>query len=515
MPEQVKEAKIGSIIPVYKELNEEIDALDYFRKLSNYGNKKNCILMQSNEKSFGSADPCLMVVGRGNGFEITALNNTGKRFLGFIKKDFKFCDKAIYKKDKIYGTLTAAKKQVSEQEKLKQKSHLDILRAIAFKLKPASKPFSPYCGLFGTISNDFIAGNESLQVNEDKLNDPDYILYFLDNMFIVDHKEKKTYFVANALITDNRKEESYKECNRKIINYEKTASKKAPKAKKYKKKNMETSYATSNGEFLALMRKLKNDVSNGNILYASPSRIITANCNAEPLDIYAKLKDNNPGSTLCFINDGSGITISSGAESFLSVQDNHIEYSVYASKSGRQISKDHIDYDKDNRYEAVLKAREDETFFNLMLLDDARNAVAKVSQKGTRSVDKMFEVNKLPRYQYVSSTVKGALKESLDALHALSATTNSAGIPKAKSMQLISKIEKAKRPLNSCSLIYLSPDKELYGMGIEPMRIKKGLACIRAASRVFNGSDDEKELMASDERASRFLEAIKSAGGVK
>lgn len=511
--ELVKEAKIGSIVPVYKELNGEIDALDYFRKLSNYGNKKNSIFMQGNEKSFGSADPCLMVIGRGNGFEIAALNNLGRKFLSFIKKDFKFCDKAIYKKDKIYGTLTAAKKQVSEQEKLKQKSHLDILRAIAFKFKPASKPFSPYCGLFGTISNDFIAQNENLQVNEDKLNDPDYILYFLDNMFIVDHKEKKTYFVANALVTDNKNEDAYKECNKKIGSYEKTASKKAPKARKYKKKNMEVSYDTSNEEFTALMRKLKNDVSDGNILYAFPSRLVTANCNAEPLDVYAKLKDNNPGSTLCFINDGSGITISSGAESFLSVHDRTIEFSIYTSRIQRGISKDQMD--NDNKHEALLKTKESEIFFNLMLLDDARNSVARVSEKGTRFVEKMFEVNKLPRYQYVSSTVKGTLKESLDALHALFTTANSAGIPQSKSMQLLSRVEKAKRPLNSCSLVCLSPDKELYGMQIEPMRIKKGLACIRAVSRVFNGSNDEKELMASDEKACRFLEAIRSAGGVK
>ena len=511
--ELVKEAKIGSIVPVYKELNEEIDALDYFRKLSNYGNKKNSILMQDNEKSFGSADPCLIVIGRGNGFEIAALSNTGKKFLSFIKKDFKFCDKAIYKKDRVYGTLTTTKKQVSEQEKLKQKSHLDILRAIAFKFKVTEKPFSPCCGLFGTISNDFIAGNENLQVNEDKLSDPDYILYFLDNMFIVDHKEKKTYFVANALVTDNKKEDAYRECNRKIISYEKTASKKAPKARKYKKKNMEVSYNTSNEEFSALMRKLKNDVSDGNTLYASPSRLVTANCNAEPLGIYSKLKDNNPGSALCFINDGSGITVSCGAESFLSVHDRTVELGICTSRIQREISKDQAD--NDNRHEALLKTKEDEIFFNLMLLDDARNSIARISEKGTRFVEKMFEVNKLPKYQYMSSTVKGTLKESLDALHALSATANSAGIPKASSMQLLNKIEKAKRPLNSCSLVCLSPDKELYGMGIEPMRIKKGIACIRAASRVFNGSNDEKDLMASDERASRFLEAIKSAGGVK
>ncbi|MEK6948948.1 MAG: chorismate-binding protein, partial [Nanoarchaeota archaeon] len=390
---------------------------------------------------------------------------------------------------------------------------LDILREIAFKFKPASKPFSPYCGLFGTISNDFIAGNENLLVNEDKLNDPDYILYFLDNMFIVDHKERKTYFVANALVTDNKKEEAYRECSRKIINYEKTALKKAPKPKKYKKKNIEISYDTSNEEFLALMRKLENDISNGNILYASPSRLVTANCNAEPLDIYSRLKDNNSGSTLCFINDNNGITISSGAESFLSAHDGTVEFRIYTSRIQRAISKDQTD--NDNKHEALLKTKEDEIFFNLMLLDDARNSVARVSEKGTRFVEKMFEVNKLPRYQYLSSTVKGALKESLDALHALSATANSSGIPRLKAMQLISKVEKAKSMLNSCSLVCLSPDKELYGMQIGPMRIKKSLAYIRAASRVFNGSDDEKELAASDERASRFLDAIRLAGGVK
>ena len=263
------------------------------------------------------------------------------------------------------------------------------------------------------------------------------------------------------------------------------------------------------------MRKLKNDVSDGNILYASPSRIIAANCNAEPLEIYSKFKDNNPGSASCFINDGSGITISSDAESLLSVQDNHIEYSIYSGKSGKGISKDQLDYDKDNKYEAVLKAREDENFFNLMLLDDARNAVARISEKGTRFVDKMLEVNKLPGCHYTSSTVKGTLKESLDALHALSATANSAGIPKAKSMQLLSKVEKAKRTLNSCSLVCLSPDKDIYSMQMEPTRIKKSIAYIRASSRVFNGSNDEKELMASDEKSSRFLEAIKSAGGAK
>ena len=127
----------------------------------------------------------------------------------------------------------------------------------------------------------------------------------------------------------------------------------------------------------------------------------------------------------------------------------------------------------------------------------------------------MLEVNTLPGYYYTSSTVRGTLKENLDALHALSATTNASGVPRLKSMQLLNEAEKAKSPFNSCSLVFLSPDKGLYAMRTHPVRVKKGLAYLAAASRVFNGSNDEKELAASEKILGRFLDALKSAGGAK
>ena len=149
MLESVKQAKIGSIIPVYKELNSEIDAFEYFAKLSNYGKKKNSLLIENNGKSIGTANPCLMLAGKGDNFEIKALNEAGKRYLGFIKKDFSFCDKAVYNKDKIYGSLARVNKEVSEDQRLRLKTHADVIRAVAFKLEPVLKPLEHYAGLFG------------------------------------------------------------------------------------------------------------------------------------------------------------------------------------------------------------------------------------------------------------------------------------------------------------------------------------------------------------------------------
>lgn len=510
MSELVKRAKIGSIIPLYKEIDEEIDALEYFAKLSDYGNKKNSVLMQSDDKSFGSANPCLMVVGKGIDFEITPLNNLGKKFVNLIKKDFKFCDKAIYSKGKIIGKLTSIKKPVSEQEKLKLKTHLDIIRAIAFKFKPTTKPFSPYCGLFGMITGNFADHGED---TADK--DPDYVLYFLDNMFMVDHKTKKTYFVANALVTDNQREKTYQECNKTINNYEKLMDKKVPKGKNPKKKELKISYDASDEEFLGLMRNLKSHIFDGDILYAAPSRTTITTYNSEPLDIYSQLKADSPGNTLCYVNDGNGISISSGATSFLSVgPEKTVELSIYTNRTSRATAKDEIDNDLDNRYELLLRVDENEIAYNTMLMDAARNDIARISEAGTRFVSELFAVGKLPMHQFISSSVKGTLKEDLDALHAYSATMNPvSGAPKIKSMQLLAELEKGTRSF--ASVVYISPEKELMNLAIEPIRIKKNLAYFRISSRVFHDSNDEEELKTVNNKEKKLLDLIRFAGGLK
>ncbi|MCH8004221.1 MAG: chorismate-binding protein [Nanoarchaeota archaeon] len=520
MLESVKQAKIGSIVPVYKEIYEEMDALEYFKKLSSYGNKKNSIFMQSNEKSFGSANPCLVVIGKDDDFEIIALNNLGKKFLNFIKKDFKFCDKATYSKGKIYGTLTPTRKSVAEEERLRLKTHMDIIRTIAFKFNPTTKPFMPYCGMFGMISYDFVNQIEDLPRNEeDIIKDPDYVLYFLDNMFIVEHKTKKTYFVANALVIDNNKEKTYKDCNKIINNYEKLMSKKVPKGKKPKKKELKISYDTSKDEFTGVIRSLKKHINEGDIVYAAPSRTTILNYNSEPLDLYSELKTSSPGNTMFYVNDGYGVSISSGATSFLSVlgdSEKSLELNIYTSKVPRGITEDEIDKDLDNKYEAMLKVDDNEIAYNTMLVDAARNDVARVSRPGTRYVDKLFTVDKLAKSQYFTSNVRGVLIENFDALHAYLATINfEKGIPKIKSMQLLRKLEKTKRSFTAGSVVYISPEKEMLSMTIEPIRVKKDKIYFGTSFRVFHNSNDEKEFKARDIKDAELLDAIKSAGGFK
>jgi anthranilate synthase component 1 len=510
--ESVKQAKIGTVIPVYKEIDGEIDALEYFAKLSDYGHKKNSMLIEDNEKSFGTVNPCLKITGKDNDFEITPLNALGKKFLNLIKKDFKFCDKAVFSKGKIIGKLTPAERHVSEQEKLKLKTHLDIIRAIAFKFEPTVKPFSPYCGLFGMISYDF--ARIASDGDEGMLKDPDYTLYFVDNMFVVNHKIKKTYFVANALITDKSNEKTYAECSKTISNYEKIMDKKAPKGKKPKKKELKVSYDMDKDEFQGAMKVLKKHLFNGDILYAAPSRTAISTYNAEPLDIYANLKDTENCSS--YINDSSGISISSSAAVSLNVKgegEKTVELNILSSSKTRDAAREETEKDLDNKYEALLKVDENKIAHNIMLVDAARNDVARVSEPGTRYVDKLLIMDK--QTQSLVSSVKGTLNKDLDALHAYAATFNPPviiGVPKIKAMQLLRSVEKGKRGFSSASVLFITPDKDLCGMAVKPIRIKKDNAYFRINSKVFCNSDDNDEFNESDRKAAKLLDALKFRG---
>ena len=61
---QLEQAKKGSIVPIYITIDSDENADLYFKKISDYGRKKNSVLLESadiitkyGEKSIGSADP--------------------------------------------------------------------------------------------------------------------------------------------------------------------------------------------------------------------------------------------------------------------------------------------------------------------------------------------------------------------------------------------------------------------------------------------------------------------------
>jgi anthranilate synthase component 1 len=556
-----KNAKIGSILPVVETLPYALKPVEYFAKLSNYGKKKNSILLESadivpkyGERSLGSANPCLKVTGKGEDFKITALNGLGIKFIKFLKNDFDFCDKVEYKKDKIIGKLKPKRNLVSEEERLKLTNHMDIIRKIAFKFKPTTKPFIPYCGLFGSISYDFIDQFEDLPKNKkDITKDPDYILYFLDNLFLIDHKENKTYFVSNALITDSNHKQIYNDCLSKIKNYKDAINKKIPTSQKskihknqrffvslrnlknfkeisgnlensknFQSKNnkinnsiIKTESDTSREEFIDMVNKIKGHVRAGDVYQAVISRTISSNFNKEPLDIYKKLRKLNPSPYMFYINNSNGILLGASPEMSLRVEGDKrkiAEIRPIAGTKPRGIINNKVDVDLDSRYETELKIDEKEVSEHTMLVDLARNDVARISKPGTRYVNEPFVVEKYSHVQHLVSNVSGVLKKDLDALHAYTATMNMGtltGAPKVEAMKLSRLYEKTKRGFYGGAVGYITPNNDLDStIVIRSIQIKDNKAYIRAGAGIVYDSDPESEFLETGKKAAACLKAI-------
>lgn len=528
--DKIKKAKLGEIIPIYKVIDRPINSIEFFAKLSDYGRKKYSILLESadivpkyGELSLGSTSPCLKLTGFKEDFEIKALNLLGKKILRLIKKDLSFCDKITYRQDTIKGKLIPKRKSVSEDERLRLKTHIDIIRTIAFKFKPIEKPFIPYCGLFGAISYDFIDQFEDLPKNkEDILQNPDYELYFLDNLFLTDHKKGKTYLIANALITDNNKNQICKECIKKIGAYEKALTKKLPKQKRFRAKKQIIETDTRQAEYEEIVSIMKTHILQGDIFQVVPSRTIIIDYNAEPLDIYQKLRELNPSPYMFYINQTNGILLGASPEMSLRVQgDNEkiVEIRPIAGTKPRGLINERVDSDLDSRYETELKIDEKELAEHTMLIDLARNDVAKVSETGTRYCNEPFIVEKYSHVQHLVSNVKGILKKDLDALHAYLATMNMGtltGCPKVEAMKLIREYEKNKRGFYGGAVGYITPHGDMdTTIVIRSMFLKNNKAYIRAGAGIVYDSIPRSEFFETEKKAKACLKAIKLAGGLK
>jgi anthranilate synthase component 1 len=195
--------------------------------------------LAENALSFGTARPGLYLTGTGADFTIKALSNTGRRIIGHLstkrKKSFDFCESVEFGPEAITGRIRQSERVIDEQSRLQSTNQMDVLRAVAFGFSLASKPFRVTCGLLGAISYDFIDQFEKLPPSgDDLLGNPDYELYFADNIFLCDHKQNKGYVIVNCVITDGDREAAIAETQECFEYYFNIAKLDTPKGQKYR-----------------------------------------------------------------------------------------------------------------------------------------------------------------------------------------------------------------------------------------------------------------------------------------
>jgi anthranilate synthase component 1 len=523
-------AQPGQIIPIVKQI-KIAEPVDFFAKLSDYGRAKNCCLFESKEHlagpsapgviSFGTAKPALYLAGTGVDFTIKALSNTGRRILGYLtekaQERFNFCESVEFGTEEITGRIKKEEKTVDEQSRLKSINQMDVLRAVAFAFKLASKPFRVTCGLLGALSYDFIDQFEKLPASKDDLlGNPDYELYFADNIFLMDHANGQGYVIVNCLVTNGDREAAIVEAQDSFDYYYNIARFDTPGGRKYKGSLPTASSDTNQSEYEAIVKNAKQHIIDGDIFQVVLSRTITEPCPDEPLDIYKRLRELNPSPYMFYLNTQNTILMGSSPELNLKVsgtENRSVEIRPIAGTKPRGRLAGAIDADTDFRYEAELKIDRKELAEHMMLVDLARNDIARVAEPGSRVVTELLIVEKYESVQHLVSNVKGKLADDLDALSAYLATMNMGtltGAPKIEAMKLIRQLEKTKRGYYGGAVCYLTVDGQFDScITIRSLQVKDHTAYIRVGAGIVHDSVPKTEFEETEHKAGSCLRAIR------
>jgi len=549
----IANAKAGQIVPVVKEIDID-EPVDFFARLSDYGRSKNCALFEAsdylaeNALSFGTARPGLYITGTGADFTIKALSNTGRRMIGYLsskrKKSFGFCESVEFGQEAITGRIKSAEgprlrrpsasprggevsetspyggqseRVVDEQSRLQSTNQMDVLRAVAFGFSLASKPFRVTCGLLGAISYDFIDQFEKLPPSgNDLLGNPDYELYFADNIFLCDHKQNKGYIIVNCVITDGDREAAIAETQECFEYYFNIAKIDTPRGRKYTGPLAAASTDTDQKEYEKIVRDAKQHIIDGDIFQVVLSRTKLEPCPDEPLDVYKRLRKLNPSPYMFYLNTPTTILIGSSPELNLRVsggKKRDVEIRPIAGTKPRGRVGDKIDADTDFRYEAELKLDHKELAEHIMLVDLARNDIARVAEPGSRIVTELLAAEKYASVQHLVSNVKGTLAKGLDALSAYLATMNMGtltGAPKIEAMKIIRQLEKTKRGYYGGAVCYLTVDGQFDScITIRSLQVKDHTAYIRAGAGIVYDSVPKTEFEETEHKANSCLRAIR------
>ncbi len=540
-------ARAGQIIPIVKHI-DMADPMDFFARLSDYGRSKNCCLFEAadylaeNALSFGTARPALYLTGTGSEFTIKALSNTGKRIIEYLSGDkdrFGFCESVEFGPEAITGRIKQTKEVVDEQTRLTGTNQMDVLRAVAFAFSLASKPFRVTCGLFGALSYDFIDQFEKLpQSSEDLLGNPDYELYFADNIFLCDHEHGKGYVIVNCVITDGDREAIIAEAQECFDYYFNIARFDTPKGHQFTGSLAAASTDTNQGEYEKMVKTAKQHILDGDILQVVLSRTKIEPCPDEPLDVYKRLRELNPSPYMFYLNTPNTILLGSSPELNLRVspvrssqrdsgrptkgltsngvsgtEPRNVEIRPIAGTKPRGKIGSKIDADTDFRYEAELKLDRKELAEHIMLVDLARNDIARVAKPGSRVVTELLTVEKYASVQHLVSNVKGKLAADLDALNAYLATMNMGtltGAPKIEAMKLIRLYEKTKRGYYGGAVCYLTVDGQFDScITIRSLQVKDHMAYIRVGAGIVHDSVPKTEFEETEHKAKSCLRAVR------
>ncbi len=263
--------------------------------------------------------------------------------------------------------------------------------------------------------------------------------------------------------------------------------------------------------FRAAVLRAKEHIAAGDIFQVVLSRQATLEYAGDPFALYRALRMVNPSPYMYFLQDGGHAVAGASPEMLVRVENGVAETRPIAGTRPRGETPE-----DDERLAAELLADPKERAEHLMLVDLGRNDLGRVCRFGSVSVPEFMIIERYSHVAHIVSSVKGELREGMDALDALAATFPAgtlSGAPKIRAMEIIDELEPARRGLYGGGIGYVDLRGNLdFCITIRTLVLRAGQAYVQAGAGIVADSDPEAEARETEAKAGAAFEALRLAG---
>lgn len=536
--------QLGAVTSFTEHLPYQSDPLAVFHTLcSNEGDnessdkngslKANTLLLESAEidkkhqlKSLLLTDTAVKIVCHGNSVTYTALSKNGEHALAFAKQQLSteavisVSDNANSDTQAFTATFSDVAEQLDERSRLLATNPFQSLRLFQQLTNLTGHPFSVFLG--GAFAFDMMAVSEALPSVDDGENTcPDFVFYLAETLIVIDHEQQSSEVITNIFTGENYSQAKsaqiarIEEIKATLANNVSAALVPKTSAQRTATDNLTTDI--DDQAYCQIVNNLKENILAGDIFQVVPSRTFSLPC-TNTLNAYKALKRRNPSPYMFYLQDSDFCIFGASPESALKYQQSNRQVEIYpiAGTRPRGFNADgSLSPDLDSRIELDLRLDKKELAEHIMLVDLARNDIARVSQPGTRHVADLLKVDRYSHVMHLVSRVCGTLEHELDALHAYQACMNMgtlSGAPKVKATSLIRQVEGKRRGSYGGAVGYLTGDGDMDTcIVIRSAFVKDNIAQVQAGAGVVFDSDPQSEANETRQKAQAVISAVNEA----
>jgi len=443
-------------------------------------------------------DPPLGLTGNGRQMTIDAYNERGRVLLSLIGERLAMdSDVTITAHGQECLTLSvrAPDRILSEEERSRAPTVFSMLRDLVDLFHSEE---DDNLALFGAFGYDLAFQFDPVDLKLPRPDDQrDLVLFLPDEILVVDHHAARAWIDAYDFEKAGRSTHGK---SREIAPQPFRMSDTIPPRGDHKP-----------GDYAALVRKAKESFRRGDLFEVVPGQMFFERVENTPSAIARKLKEINPSPYSFFINLGEQeYLIGASPEMFVRVSGRRVETCPISGtiKRGEDAISDSEQILK------LLNSKKDEAELT-MCSDVDRNDKSRVCEPGSVKVIGRRQIEMYSRLIHTVDHIEGRLRDGMDAFdaflsHAWAVTVT--GAPKLWAMRFIENHEKSPRAWYGGAIGMINFNGNMNtGLTLRTIRIKDGIAEVRAGATLLFDSDPEEEEAETELKASAMLSAIRDA----